>query len=110
MSDSAAVTISSEERPRYLLAAYKDAPINDRPRNFIGLLKDMPAADMESMLHDHASVSDDMLASLATRRAEAVKEALEKRGVASERLFIVSGKLAAKGKEAGGARVDLALK
>jgi outer membrane protein OmpA-like peptidoglycan-associated protein len=110
VSDAATITVSADERAKYLLAAYKDAPIKERPRNFIGLLKDVPAADMESMLYDHASVSADMLANLATRRAEAVKEALVKRGVATERLFIVTGKSAGKPREGSGTRVDLALK
>ena len=103
------VEVSADERLRYLTAAYKDAPIKERPRNFFGILKDVPAADMEAMLYAHATASDDALRELAQRRAQAVKEALVKRGVAPERLFIVTA-TAKSAKDAPAARVDLALK
>jgi uncharacterized protein involved in outer membrane biogenesis len=103
------VEVSADERLRYLTAAYKDAPIKERPRNFFGILKDVPAADMEAMLYAHATAGDDALRELAQRRAQAVKEALVKRGVAPERLFIVTA-TAKSAKDAPAARVDLALK
>jgi hypothetical protein len=103
------VEVSVDERLRYLTAAYKDAPIKERPRNFFGILKDVPAADMEAMLYAHATVGDDALRELAQRRAQSVKAALVKRGVAPERLFIVTS-TAKSAKDAPAARVDLALK
>ncbi|MEP7063233.1 MAG: DUF748 domain-containing protein [Betaproteobacteria bacterium] len=107
--DAAAVVVSADERVRYLTAAYKEAPIKERPRNFIGFLKDASPADMEALLHAHASIGDDALRMLAQDRAQAVKQALVARGVAGERLFVVTG-VAASTKGAPPTRVDLALK
>jgi hypothetical protein len=104
-----AVVVDAAERLRYLTAAYKEAPIKERPRNFFGILKDVSPADMESMLVAHSGVDDDALRGLAQRRAQSVKEALVKRGVAAERLFIVAA-AAKPAKGAPDARVDLALK
>ena len=44
------VTIGAEERNRWLAAAYREAPLPDRPRNVLGMLKDVPPAEMEAML------------------------------------------------------------
>jgi uncharacterized protein involved in outer membrane biogenesis len=109
-ANASAVVVSADERVRYLTAAYKEAPIKERPRNFIGLLKDAAPADMEAMLYAHASTGDDALRVLAQDRAQAVKQALVARGIASERLFVVTGATAKDAKGAPLARVDLALK
>ncbi len=108
--DPAAVVVTPDERVRYLTAVYKDAPIDQRPRNFIGMLKDVPPADMETMLYDHAKAGPEDLAALAVRRAQAAKDALVARGVASERLFIVTAPRKDAPKDGSAARVDLALK
>ena len=114
------VTIGADERNRWLTAAYKEAPLPDRPRNAFGILKDVPPAEMEAMLLAGAKVDDDALRQLANTRAHAVKDAIAAKGVAGERLFLVAPKL---GDESGGvksagtgekagppARVDLALR
>jgi uncharacterized protein involved in outer membrane biogenesis len=103
----AEVTIPPEERARWLREAYRDAPLPDRPRNFIRMLKDVPPADMQAMLRASVKVDDDTLRGLANARAQAVKSALEANGIAGERLFIVAPRVEAAA--AGGARVDLAL-
>ncbi|MBS0320899.1 MAG: DUF748 domain-containing protein [Proteobacteria bacterium] len=110
VTDPAAVVVAPDERVRYLTAVYKDAPIDERPRNFIGMLKDVPPADMEAMLLKHARAGPDDLAALAQRRAQAVKDALIARGVASDRLFIVTTARKDAPKDAAASRVDLALK
>ena len=43
------VTVSAEEYPDYLLQVYKDAEF-PRPRNVIGMLKDLPDEEMEKLL------------------------------------------------------------
>jgi hypothetical protein len=115
------VTISSEERPRWLAAAYREAPIQERPRNVLGFLKDVPPAEMEAMLYAHAKADDDALRQLANARAIAVKDTIATHGVSDDRLFLVAPKL---GDEPGGVkkaaqsadvaatptRVDLALR
>jgi outer membrane protein OmpA-like peptidoglycan-associated protein len=95
------VTIGADERTRWLTAAYREAPIKDRPRNFIGMLKDVPPAEMEAMLYAEAKADDDQLRLLANARAQAVKDALAAKGIAGERLFLIAPKL---GSEGGAAR------
>ncbi len=109
-ADAAAVVVNADERQRFLSAAYKEAPIKERPRNFIGMLKDVPAADMEAMLHDHLQVDADTLRELETRRAQAVKDEMVGRGIAPERLFVVATPPKAAEKGLPAARADLALK
>nr|MBP8139859.1 DUF748 domain-containing protein [Burkholderiales bacterium] len=122
------VTIGAEERTRWLTAAYRASSIKERPRNAIGMLKDVPPAEMEAILLADAKVEDDALVLLANARAQAVKDALAKKGVAGERLFLVAPKVAAAGATAAAvtaeatpgaqapadsaslARVDLALR
>jgi hypothetical protein len=99
------VTIGADERNRWLTAAYKEAPLPDRPRNALGMLKDVPAAEMEAMLLASAKVDDDALRQLANTRAQAVKDAIAAKGVAGERLFLVTPKL---GNESGGVKSDVA--
>ena len=109
-ADAAAVVVAPDERERYLLAAYKEAPIKERPRNFFGILKDVPPADMEAMLYVHASAGPDALRMLAQERAQAVKQALVAKGVAGERLFVVADTKPPDVKGAPPTRADLALK
>ncbi len=122
------VTIGAEERTRWLTAAYRASSIKERPRNAIGMLKDVPPAEMEAMLLADAKVEDDALVLLANARAQAVKDALATKGVAGERLFLTAPKVGAAGATAAAvtaeatpgaqapaapaslARVDLALR
>ncbi|MEO6748855.1 MAG: DUF748 domain-containing protein, partial [Casimicrobiaceae bacterium] len=108
-ADADAVVIGADERARYLAAAYKDAPIDERPRNIFGFLKEVPAAEMEAMLLAHARIGTSALPALAQRRAQAVKTALVTRGVAAQRLFVVAADSGAPTPGAPAARADLAL-
>ena len=88
------VTIGADERVRWLTAAYKESSIKDRPRNAIGLLKDLPPAEMEAMLLAEAKVDDDALRLLANARAQAVKDDLASKNIATERLFLTVPRVA----------------
>ncbi len=90
------VTIEADERIRWLTAAYRESSIKERPRNAIGMLKDLPPAEMEALLLADAKVDDDALALLANARAERVKDALAASGIAGERLFLVAPRLSAR--------------
>jgi len=109
-----AVTVAPEERLRWLTAAYQDAPIKTRPRNVIGMLKELPPADMEAMLVANVKVDDDALKLLANARAQAVKDALAAKGIAGDRMFLTApkfgGESAAGAEPATPSRVDLALR
>jgi len=104
------IAIAQDERARWIAAAYRASSIPDRPRNFIGLLKDLPPAEMEAMLYANAQVDDAALAALANARAQAVKDALARTGVGTDRLFLVVPKAAPPAGSAPPARVDLALR
>jgi hypothetical protein len=108
------VAIDPDERVRWLTAAYRESSIPDRPRNVIGMLKDLPPAEMEAMFVANAKVDDEALRALANDRARAVKDALVAKGIADDRVFLIAPRL---GGDAGGTpaaapttRVDLALR
>jgi len=87
------VTIGADERVRWLTAAYKESSIKDRPRNAIGLLKDLTPPEMEAMLLADAKVDDDALRLLANARAQVVKDDLASKNIAAERLFLTVPRL-----------------
>lgn len=106
------VTIAPGERDKYLAAAYRDAKF-DRPRNVLGMLKDLPVPEMEKLMLANAPVGDDDLRQLANARAQAAKGWLVETGkVAAERVFIVSPRMSAEGIEGAGrpTRADFSLK
>ena len=107
------VVIEASEYPKYLAAVYRDANLPDRPRNVLGMAKDIPPAEMEALLLASYGADDEALRSLANRRAQTVKDWLAgSGGIAGERVFIVSPKLGGEGIEDKGppTRVDFALK
>lgn len=83
------VTIDPAERPRWLEAVYGDADFK-RPRNAVGMLKSLPAAEMEAMLVENTRLAPDALAQLAQARADAVRRFLvEQGGVEASRIFVL---------------------
>lgn len=86
------VPIEKGEYERYLRAAYREETF-PRPRNVIGLLKDLPVAEMESLMLQHTHITEDDLRALANRRAQAVRDRLLVTGqVGADRLFLVAAK------------------
>ncbi len=86
------VQIATGEYERYLKAAYS-AESFSKPRNIIGLAKDLPVPEMEALMLKNTQVTDDDLRELAQRRAQAVRDRLLASGqVSSERVFIVASK------------------
>jgi len=106
------VTIEPNEHEKYLTAAYRAAKF-ERPRNAIGMLKDLPVPEMEQLMLANAQVSEDDLRLLANARAQAAKSWLVETGkIPAERVFIVAPKTGAEGIKDKGkpTRVDFALK
>ena len=106
------VKLEPSEYEKYLTAAYKDAKF-PKPRNAIGLAKDLPVPEMEQLMLANAEATDEDLRQLANRRAQAAKDWLvEKGGVPAERVFLVAPKLTAEGVKDKGKpeRVDFSLK
>jgi hypothetical protein len=83
---SAPEALAPDERERLLRAAYRDADLPDKPRNAIGLAKDLPAPEMEAALKKNMRVSEDTARQLALQRGLAVRDALVAMGLPSERM------------------------
>jgi hypothetical protein len=74
--------------PQLLRRLYRRADIPGKPRNFIGMTKDIPMAEIESLLLAHIKVGEDDIRQLATQRAVAVKDYLLAQRLGAERVFI----------------------
>jgi hypothetical protein len=101
-----------EEYETALRAVYRQAPIA-RPRNAIGLTRDLPVAEMETLLLTASRVGDEDLHALATERARAVEAWLVgDAGLSPERIFRVPAKddAPSTGSPRSAARVDLLLR
>jgi hypothetical protein len=91
--------LAPEERERLLRAVYRDADLPDKPRNVIGLAKDIPAPEMEALLKQHMRISEDTARQLALQRGLAVRDALVAKGLPSERMFLAAPKLHVSGED-----------
>ena len=69
--------ISPEEYPQLLKTVYQEADF-PRPRNIVGMLKDLPPEEMKKLLLANIRAGNEELAELARRRALAVQDALIK--------------------------------
>ncbi len=107
-----AVRLEPKEYETYLRAAYRDAKF-PKPRNAIGMLRELPAPEMETLMLTNTAVSPEDLRDLATARARAVETYLVKESALSpERIFLVPAKPAADGAKAKlpASRVDLSIR
>ncbi len=106
------VTVTDQEYPKYLKEAYK-AEKFPKPRNFIGIAKDLPVPEMEKLMLTNMKVTDEDLKQLAIERAQAVRNYLvQSKKVDQERLFIVDAKTIEPEKKEGekSSRTDFKLK
>lgn len=86
-------TLSAEEHAQRVRELYRRAPLPDKPRNALGLARDIPVAEMESLLLPTMPAPPEALRELALQRAVAVREALLAKGLAGERLFLAAPRL-----------------
>ena len=101
------IEIATQEYKLYLTRAYKESKF-PKPRNVVGLLKDLPVEEMERLMLTNSPATDDDIRALADRRAEAVQGWLVERGkVPVERLFLLPPKIEAADKAS---RVDFSLR
>ena len=81
------IEVTVAERPRYLKEVYRKGDF-PKPRNVIGLLKDLPDVEMEKLILSHTVVGSAQLSELAWARSAAVKnELVERNGLPAERIF-----------------------
>ncbi len=92
----AQVSVSAQERPELLREVYRRADI-PKPRNFVGLAKDIPLEEMESLLLAAQTPTADTMRDLAVARAMAVKDFLAGQHLPEDRLFLGAPKTAASG-------------
>ena len=86
------VKIEPSEYEKYLKTAYKEEKF-PKPRNVLGIAKDLPAPEMEKLMLTNIEVRESDLRSLASQRAMGVKEAILKSGqVEAERIFMIEPK------------------
>jgi uncharacterized protein involved in outer membrane biogenesis len=106
------VKIEPAEYGKYLKMAYKEEKF-PKPRNFLGIAKDLPNPEMEKLMLTHIEIKEGDLRTLATQRAMKVKDAIFKSGqVEPERVFILEPKSLApeKKEKVKDSRVDFKLK
>jgi uncharacterized protein involved in outer membrane biogenesis len=86
------VQITGEEYPVYLKKAYKSGKFA-KPRNVLGIAKDLPEAEMEKLLLASIKIDDDDLRQLASLRARTVRDAIvRQQKVEPERIFLIEPK------------------
>jgi hypothetical protein len=88
--------VSAAEAPALLKEVYKRAAM-PKPRNLLGLLKDLPPAEMEALLLAHIEVNEDLMRELAVARGVAVQNYLSAREVPPEQLLLGAPNLLAAG-------------
>ncbi|KXB32749.1 hypothetical protein AT959_00705 [Dechloromonas denitrificans] len=103
------IEIAPEEYKTYLTRAYKEAKF-PKPRNMVGMQKELPVEEMEKLMLTNLPASDDDVRALAVRRAETVQGWLVESGkVPVERIFLLPAKIEADEK-AKTSRVDFSLR
>jgi hypothetical protein len=86
------IKIDPKEYERYLKKAYKEEKF-PKPKNFLGLEKEIPVPEMEKLMLTHLQVQEGELRDLARQRAMKVKDFLVREGkIEPERVFLVEAK------------------
>lgn len=85
------VTVTPAEYPALLKAVYRRADF-PKPRNLVGLTKDIPVNEMEALLLAHLSATDDAMRELAVQRGVTVRDYLAAQKLPLERLFLGAAK------------------
>ncbi|NMM75158.1 DUF748 domain-containing protein [Acidovorax sp. SRB_24] len=83
--------VEPQEYPALLKELYRRADMR-KPRNLVGMAKDLPQAEMEAMLLDSMAVPDDAMRELALARGVAVRDYLASRQLPLDRLFLGAAK------------------
>jgi hypothetical protein len=110
-SDAPLPALTAAQREALVKRIYSDTRLPNKPRNVIGLAKDIPLAEMETLLRAGTLVTTDSARELALQRGLAVRDALVAKGLPSERLFLAAPRLRASGEDdaAWSPRVQLTL-
>lgn len=105
--------ITPGEYATYLARAYQQARF-PKPRNLIGMAKELPVSEMEKLMLTHQSVDEEDLRALASARAQAAQSWLvEQGGLELNRIFLLPsqiGTASGASPEIGRNRVDFSLR
>ncbi len=85
--------LTAAQRLALLKRLYADTPMPDKPRNVVGLLKDLPLEDMAARLKASHVVNTDVARELALQRGVAVRDAVIALGLPNERVFLAAPRL-----------------
>lgn len=99
--------VSAAEYPALLKEVYRRADM-PKPRNLVGLAKDLTVPEMEALLLANQAATEAMAAELATQRGQAIRAYLVAQKLPVERLFVAAPK-AGKQPEKWTPRADLSL-
>ncbi len=99
--------VSAAEYPALLKEVYRRADM-PKPRNLVGLAKELTVPEMEALLLAHQAATEAMAAELATQRGQAIRAYLVAQKLPVERLFVAAPK-AGKQPEKWTPRADLSL-
>ena len=83
--------VTADEYPALLKAAYGRASI-PKPRNLVGIAKDLTVPEMEALLMASQPATEAMAAELAAQRGHAVQSYLAAQKLPAERLFLAAPK------------------
>jgi hypothetical protein len=102
--------VTDAEYPELLTAVYKRSDIT-KPRNMVGLAKDLPVKEMETLLLTSIPVDEESMRQLAVERGAVVRDYLLAQKLPSERLFLGAVKTKASGADwKPGAELNLAMR
>jgi hypothetical protein len=90
-TQTAAITVSDAEYPQLLKEVYRRSNV-PKPRNAIGMVKDIPVKEMEDLLLASLTVNEQSMQDLAVARGIAVRDHLASLGLPSDRLFLGAAK------------------
>lgn len=90
-TDANTPAVTSQEYPLLLKAVYKRADF-PKPRNLIGMAKDLPAPEMEALLLTNLPASETTMQDLAVKRGVVVRDYLASLKLPLERLFLGAAK------------------
>jgi hypothetical protein len=89
--DASPTVVTAQERPDLIKAVYKRADFV-KPRNLIGLAKDLPAPEMEALLLANLGASESAMQALAVQRGVVVRDHLASLKLPLSRLFLGAAK------------------
>ncbi len=82
--------LTDADRDRLLKSVYSAAKLPKKPRNLIGLEKDLPPAEMKALLLPSYVVTPQRIHDLALARSVTVRDALIAKGVPNARIFLAA--------------------